>query len=86
MVIADTGAGPNIFRLTDVASVIAEFGLEAPQAGLVTADGSALAGLCGSATVQIRFSKERQTHSITAQILDRQHLTPLIGMEFWKLN
>ena len=51
VVIADTGAGPNIFRLTDVASAIAEFGLEAPQAGLVTADGSTLAGLCGSATV-----------------------------------
>ena len=52
--------------------------------GLVTADGSTLAGLRGSATVQMRFSETSKVHDITAQIIDRDQVTPPIGMEFWK--
>ena len=70
----------------DVAAATAEFGLAPPEDGLVTPDGSTLAGLCGSATVQIRFHGNEKLHDITAQIIDKTQVTPLIGMQFWKPN
>ena len=63
VVIADTGAGPNIFRLMDVAAATAEFGLAPPEDGLVTADGITLAGLYGSAAVQIHFHGNEKLHA-----------------------
>ena len=64
--IADTGTGPNIFRMMDVDTAAAEFGMAPAQPGLVTADSSTLAGLCGRTTVQMRFSKTRKVHALTA--------------------
>ena len=66
VVIADTGTGPNIFRMMDVDTAAAEFGMAPAQPGLVTADSSTLAGLCGRTTVQMRFSKTRKVHALTA--------------------
>jgi hypothetical protein len=53
--IADTGSGPTIFRLIDVAMAVEEYGMEAPCEGLVTADGNQLEGLCGSTAAVMRF-------------------------------
>ena len=58
--------------------------MQPPHTGLVTADGSTLTGLCGIAAVQICFAGSTRTHDITVQVIDRKHLSPLIGMEFWK--
>ena len=48
--------------MMDVNTAAAEFGMAPAQPGLVTADGSTLAGLCGSATVQMRFSETSKIH------------------------
>jgi len=83
VVIADTGAGPTIFRLADVDSATAEFGMEKPTSGLITADGTALAGLCGQAAITIRFEDSEYEHHVTTQII-KSNITPIIGMDFWK--
>ena len=82
--IADTGSSPTIFRLIDVAMAVEEYGMEAPCEGLVTADGNQLEGLCGSTAAVMRFKGHTKEHTVTAQVIDRSRMTPILGMDFWK--
>ena len=82
--IADTGSGVTIFRLTDLSTAIAEYGIEAPCDDLVTADGSTLQGLCGQTAAEMRFHEGSKVHTVTTQVIDKQQMTPILGMDFWQ--
>ena len=70
--IADTGSGPTIFRLIDVAMAVEEYGMEAPCEGLVTADGNQLEGLCGSTAAVMRFKGHTKEHTVSHGTSDCQ--------------
>ena len=79
--IADTGSGPNVFRIIDLTSDEAA-NLQLP-ARCVTADGSTLNGLVGTGSVTIRFEGSPIEHTKEAQISSSKQITPIVGMDFW---
>ena len=84
--IADTGSGPTIFRMLDVAMAVKEYGMEEPCEGLVTSDGNQLEGLCGNTAAVMRFKGHTQEvqPTVTSQVIARSRVTPILGMDFWK--
>ena len=84
--IADTGSGPTIFKMIDVAMAVKEYGMEEPCGGLVTAesDGNQLEGLFGSTAAVMRFKGHTKEHTATAHVIGRSRITPILGMDFWK--
>ena len=82
--IAYTGSGVTIFRLTDLTTAIQEYGMEAPCGDLVTADGNPLQGLCGQTAAEMRFAEGSKVHTVTTQVMDKKHMTPILGMDFWQ--
>jgi hypothetical protein len=58
--------------------------MEAPCEGLVTADGNQLEGLCGSTAAVMQFKGHTKEPTVTAQVIDRSRMTPILGMDFWK--
>ena len=76
--VADTGRGPTIFRMIDVAMAVKEYGMEEPCAGLVTADVNQLEGLCGSTAAVACFKGHPKEHTFTAQVIDRSRMTPIL--------
>ena len=82
--IADTGSGPTLIRMIDVAMAVKEYGMKEPCEGLVTADGNQLEGLCGSTAAVMRFKGHTKEHTVTTQVIDRSRMMPILGMDFWK--
>ena len=82
--IADTGSGPIIFRMIDVSMAVKEYGMEEPCEGLATPDGNQVEGLRGSTASVMRFKGHTKEHTVTAQVIDRSRMTPILGMDFWK--
>ena len=79
--IADTGSGPNVFRIIDLTAEEA-CNLQLP-ARCVTADGSVLNGLVGTGSVTIRFEGSHIEHTLEAQVSSSKQITPIVGMDFW---
>ena len=78
--IADTGSGPNVFRIIDLTAEEA-CNLQLP-ARCVTADGSVLNGLVGTGSVTIRFEGSHIKHTLEAQVSSSKQITPIVGMDF----
>ena len=84
LVIADTGSGPTIFRMVDVATAVEECGMHPAWGNLVTSDGSPLEGLCGRTAATMRWAGHTKEHTVTTQVMDRMHMTLIIDMDFWQ--
>ena len=84
VVIADSGSGITIFRMVDVETAVAEYGMQPPCEGLVTADGNKLKGLCGQCAAIMRFKGHTKEHTVTTQVIENTRMTPIMGMDFWK--
>ena len=70
--------------MVDVETAVAEYGMQPPCEGLVTADGNKLKGLCGQCAAIMRFKGHTKEHTVTAQVIDNKRLTPIMGMDVWK--
>ena len=84
VVTSDSGSGIAIFRMVDVETAVAEYGMQPPCEGLVTADGNKLKGLCGQCAAITRFKGHTKEHTVTTQVIDSKRMTPIMGMDFWK--
>ena len=80
--IADTGSGPTLVRLSDTALDLT--GLEESDVTLFTADGSPFKDLVGATDVQFRFPGFDKVYDARSQVVDREDMTPIIGVDFFK--